>query len=1744
MTNQETRRRARRTRAATTALALLLILPAHASAASVDNVARVTFETGDTGETVSLLTNKVSFEVVPSPFPATLDFLRYDPHAEDGAQIAIDGGQCLLDGGDFVPLPGVVDSDGTPLDQEQAQTGKTPGFYTGDPVVVFVEDANRNTDPSEREYVDVDITTTTGDAETLRLKETGPDTGKFAAAIQSVPMPPEARQYDCALSLAALAQLTARYVDADFPLEALAVTAEAYEPLPENRTVLRLEQTVSKEIVEIGDFLQYTLVVSNIHDAPAINIRIQDVLPPGVRFRRGSLRIGKPTVAETGDAPPPARGDMSAASDPFISADGGTLRLPVGNLAPGASITATFVAEVGAGATGRYLLNHAIAAADGSITSNETETVVRMRESLNTGRFTIIGRVVEADRCDAPPAERNGVPNVRLLLEDGTFAVTDPDGRYHIEGVRPGTHVLQIDPASVPPELEVVPCADNTRFAGRADSQFVEAQGGTLWRGDFYLRKRPPLVGAVGVRLHLDAIPGGIRNTVDIDGGIVPVDNVRVLAVLPPDAAVVPGSAKLDGVPIEDPEVRGYFAIFRLGDLGADWQRQIVFDTTAGMCSDEGYVGNAAALFTSNGEHGSTPNAVVVVPCTGSEAVGATAEERAEAVLTAEPETGSARPAEIDDPVILDDATAAGGGIDWLSGLTPGRDWLFPAEDYNPRAPVTRVVIKHLQGDTVALRLNGKDVEALRFDGQQQGPNGTAISTWRSIHLVDGDNLIEATVTDRAGQVVAKLSRTVHLSGTPARAVFVPEQSWLVADGIHRPVIAVRFLDRYGRPVRHGTSGEFTVSPPYQPAQSVEDLQAQDVMGIVRSVLWQVRGDDGIARIELEPTGSAGRVTLGFEFKEARDRHGIREEIHAWLKSPPRDWVVVGFAKGSIGYDTLERNMEALPPGETGSGFSPEGRAAVYAKGRVLGRWLLTLAYDTDKDTSSLRNQSLLSTIDPGQYYTLYGDGMQQGYDAASAEKLYLKLDGDQFYALFGDIHSGLDRTQLSRYQRSLTGVKVEYRGPIVEFNGFAAKTAQNYVRDEIQGDGTSGLYRLKQRNIVLNSERIRIETRDRYHSEQIVESRELLRHIDYDIDYENGTIFFREPIASRDFDFNPIWIVAEYETHGTVHEYLDGGGRVAVHVVDGRLEAGVTYVRDEEEQGQTQLAGVDATFKVTPRDELRAEAATTRGDSGGADGNAWLLEWEHRGEQLNLLAYARRQSSGFGLGQQNSYESAMFKTGVQQQYRLGERLALQGEAYRLENLGNGSTRDAARVEAAFAPAADWDARAGLQLARDAARDGSEAESRQVTLGATRRFLDGKLSLAPRAEFSLGGKNDSVDFPSRLQLQAGYRFSEALRLVAAHELTDGEDRDTSTTRIGFETKPWKDATLTSTLNQAYISEYGPRTFALFGLDQKFRVSERWTIDAAVDSSRAFDQSDKQPLVVDPSQPVQPGGIRDGGALTEDFVAVSGGAQYRRDLWIWNVRAEGRQSDSSDRFGFTTGFLRQVHDGVAMSASLQAFSQRNTDGSVGLLANAQLSWARRPAGSEWSMLEKLELRLDSLRSGNGESLFGHNTLATHGDARSARVVNNLVLNHASDAWRAADGGDGVGDVLDLYQRSQLSLYYGSKYVIDSFDGDEYTGYTDLLGVEWRFDVKPRVDVGLRASVIHSWSQDTFAWAFGPSVGFRPFKNAWVSAGYNLRGFNDRDFEASHYTAKGAYLVFRLKFDQRTFGLDRRAGAAAP
>ena len=102
----------------------------------------------------------------------------------------------------------------------------------------------------------------------------------------------------------------------------------------------------------------------------------------------------------------------------------------------------------------------------------------------------------------------------------------------------------------------------------------------------------------------------------------------------------------------------------------------------------------------------------------------------------------------------------------------------------------------------------------------------------------------------------------------------------------------------------------------------------------------------------------------------------------------------------------------------------------------------------------------------------------------------------------------------------------------------------------------------------------------------------------------------------------------------------------------------------------------------------------------------------------------------------------------------------------------------------------------------------------------------------------------------------------------------------------------------------------------------------------------------------------------------------------------------------------------------------------------------------------------------------------------------------------------------------------------------FDGDGYTGYTDIIGADWRHGFHPRWDVGINTSIYHSWNSDVIDYGAGIDVGFNLASNVWVSLGYNFKGFEDSDFDQARYTAAGPFLRFSIKADQHT--LRRIAG----
>ena len=112
------------------------------------------------------------------------------------------------------------------------------------------------------------------------------------------------------------------------------------------------------------------------------------------------------------------------------------------------------------------------------------------------------------------------------------------------------------------------------------------------------------------------------------------------------------------------------------------------------------------------------------------------------------------------------------------------------------------------------------------------------------------------------------------------------------------------------------------------------------------------------------------------------------------------------------------------------------------------------------------------------------------------------------------------------------------------------------------------------------------------------------------------------------------------------------------------------------------------------------------------------------------------------------------------------------------------------------------------------------------------------------------------------------------------------------------------------------------------------------------------------------------------------------------------------------------------------------------------------------------------------------------------------------------------------------RLQLALNHGFKYSALKTGGSSFDGVTELLGAEARYDLSDRLDIGFHGEGLYSFNAKTLDYSFGPSVGFTPADNVWLSLGWNFAGFVDEDFAAAEYSRTGPYLKLRIKFDQST------------
>ncbi len=1232
-----------------------------------------------------------------------------------------------------------------------------------------------------------------------------------------------------------------------------------------------------------------------------------------------------------------------------------------------------------------------------------------------------------------------GLNKVRLVMEDGRYVETDSKGNYHFEGLEPGSHVLQVDLASLPSGMEIFQCEQNSRFAGVAHSTFVDLQPGSLWRADFSARSKTP-GRKPGVAINLTTTPGfeisEVILKVELSGGQMEMRKLRLYVTLPEGLRYLPGSATLAGEPLPDPENGPEGLLFAIGDRTPDsWQDEITFKAEI-TDNNQGRDYTSRAFLRYEKVREVEPPAVPT-PAAPTPALST-------------PDSQSSQPAQTDGILSLKEGQRLATRIHAIPVRLDAR---LKAE--------LKVDGRLLGNDRIGMQLNEKGT-------------GRKVISYVGIDLGEpGPHILSLQGNDPFGN--ARFKQEIHYIRTSEiAAIKVLEVSGNLADGKTPVRIKLELRDLAGELITGEsllTLRDGDLTPLRRDGDSLPELREGAAITV-----------DSQGYANFAPVSNSGTHTATLAYGE------VTAQIRTYVKPQYREWIMVGLAEGTAGYNRLSGNLENLAAADQEEGYYREGRLAFYAKGKVLGKYLLTAAYDSARERNDLDN-GLFGAIDPNKYYTLYGDKSLGGHDAASKDKLYLKLDGDQFYALYGDYDTGLSVTELSRYSRTLTGFKGEYHGDKITATAFAAESNHAFLKDELPGDGTSGLYHLSHPAILLNSEKISIETRDRFHSEVVLKKRQLSRFIDYTFDAQDGSIYFREPIFSRDDEFNPTYIVAEYEVASGATSELSGGGRVAYPLGAKDSEAGLSLIHEATPGARADLQGVDLKYAVNDTTSIKAEAATTTKTVGGDElsGNAFLLEISRHDQQLNSKAYFRQQDSEFGLGQQAGSEAGTRKYGADGRYNLSKQIDLNGEIFRQETLTTGALRDAAAALLTY-KLDKFIGSGGLRWVRDEDGGGTIRTSTLVTAAMKQSFLaDDRLALSINGELAVA-KDESGDYPNRLVVGGEYTLTQETQIFAAHEMTFGAKQDSQSSRVGFKATPWTEGVFHSSLEDQ-SNEAGVRTFASTALTQGWQYNEALHLDFGLERSQTLRHPGDTPQNVN----VPPAS----GAITDDFTAISSGATYREELWSMTGRAEYRDGEQENKALLLWGFYHEETPGFGFSSVFRYFDTDLANGSRNSKGELEFSVARRPLDSQWIIIDKARLEEQKDR---GPDL----------SSRTRKVVNNLNANYLYD------------------RQNQVSLNHGIKYVTDNFDGAEYNGITQLLAVEYRHDLNKEWDLGVQSATHFTSVGSNALYSGGVSVGHSFAKNIWLSVGYNLSGFRDDDFSGADYTAQGVYMKCRAKF----------------
>lgn len=582
---------------------------------------------------------------------------------------------------------------------------------------------------------------------------------------------------------------------------------------------------------------------------------------------------------------------------------------------------------------------------------------------------------------------------------------------------------------------------------------------------------------------------------------------------------------------------------------------------------------------------------------------------------------------------------------------------LTPKIDAVLDVPAANVTLQFSTNGEVELQVNGEVVNPqLIGQTEKNSQTQTVTQTWYGVPLRDGINTITAQIKTSNG-AINSTSIKVQVRGVPKRIIVSTVESRISADGRSIATVQGEIFDAQGNLSNRNaiatllsSAGEF-VGTDADLNQAGFQVKAQQgkFTATLRSGL-----DAKTVQIQAKVGNLEAFTQMSFETS-------LRPSIATGM---------IDVRLGARGTNFYRSFRDFLPPDKQ-HGIQLNVSSAVFATGKV-GEWLFTGAYNNSRNlnqTCDGTTRLFRETQSCEQNYAVYGDSSQSTVMTPSTDSLYLRFERSSpvpgavtDYVMWGDYNTAeFARTSqlFTATTRQLHGFKVNYNLGNLQIAGFFGNNVQGFQRDTIVPDGTSGYYFLSRRLLLAGSENVFVEVEELNRPGTVIELKQLVRGADYEIDYDRGTLLFRQPMLRTDVDkegqtlVRRIVVSYQYNTPGQNNSIY--AGRLQYYLsreINRESWLGAIYLHENQGVRNFQLFGADAYFAIIPKAHLIAEYAHSQNDSeflGAVNGSAYRLELQGQiANGVNGRAYYRHTDTGFANNATVSFVPGQTRYGAQ----------------------------------------------------------------------------------------------------------------------------------------------------------------------------------------------------------------------------------------------------------------------------------------------------------------------------------------------------------------------------------------------------------------------------------------------------------------------------------------------------------------